>query len=108
MIRNEAGAQVGAIQHYYTGYMTSLGINGDPQEQSIELAIEGYIAAFGAASNRSYLDQELFDPGDLSARAAIAIANGVSGSPLTNNTPTGLDAARALASGASGIAERMR
>jgi hypothetical protein len=108
MIRDEAGAQMGAIQHYYTGYMTSLGVNGDPEEQSIELAIEGYLAAFGAASNRSYLDQELFDPGDLSARAAIAIANGVSGSPLTNNTATGFDAARAAINSASAIAERLR
>jgi hypothetical protein len=108
MIRNEAGAQVGAIQHYYTGYMTALNIAGDPGGQRIELTIESYLATFSQASNRSYLDQELFDPGDLSARAAIAIANGVSGSPLTNNTATGMDAARAFASGAAGIAERLR
>ena len=89
MIRNEAGAQVGAIQHYYTGYMTSLGISGEPENQTINLSIEGYLSAFSQASNRTYLDAELFDPDDLSARAAIAIANGVSGNPITNNTPTG-------------------
>lgn len=108
MIRNENGAQVGAIQHYYTGYMTSLGINGEPEEQTIELAIEGYLAAFGQASNRSYLDAELFDPGDMSARAAIAIANGVSGNPITSNTPTGWDAMKVSMQAGQGIVERLR
>lgn len=78
LIRDESGVQRGAIQHYYTGYMVSLGIKGGVTEQTIELAIEGYLSAFSAASNRSYLDQELFDPGDFSAEAAIAIANGTS------------------------------
>ncbi|MBH0112705.1 hypothetical protein I5E68_07040 [Novosphingobium sp. YJ-S2-02] len=76
MIRNADGAQQGAIQHYYTGYMVSLSIEGDESEQTIKLGIEGYLSAFSQASNRTYLDQELFDPGDLSASAAIAIANG--------------------------------
>lgn len=89
LIRNEHGDQVGAIQHYYTGYMTSLAISGSPSEQTIELTIESYLAAFSEASNRTYLDQDLFDPGDLSARASIAIANGTSGNPLVNNTSTG-------------------
>ncbi|BAK66895.1 hypothetical protein SLG_22200 [Sphingobium sp. SYK-6] len=88
MIRDVAGAQQGAIQHYYTGYMTSLAISGEPQSQTIELTIESYLAAFSEASNRTYLDQELFDPGDLSARASIAIANGISGNPLMSNTQT--------------------
>jgi hypothetical protein len=38
--------------------------------------IESYLAALTSASNRTYLDQERYDAGDLSARAAIAIANG--------------------------------
>lgn len=84
MIRDENGSQQGAIQHYYTGYMVSLSIVGDDVEQLIELAIEGYLVAFSQASNRSYLDQELFDPGDLSASAAIAIANGTA---TANTTP---------------------
>lgn len=86
MIRNEAGVQQGAIQHYYTGYMTSLSIAGEPIEQTIELAIEGYLVAFSQASNRSYLDQEMFDPGDKSAAAAIAIANGTETSGTTPKT----------------------
>lgn len=87
MIRDEFGTQQGAIQHYYTGYMVSLSISGEPENQIIEIAIEGYLSAFSAPSNRSYLDQEKYDPGDLSARAAIAIANGISSNPLVNTTP---------------------
>lgn len=86
IIRDENGSQQGAIQHYYTGYMTSLLIEGDASEQVIRLSIEGYLSAFNQASNRTYLDQELFDPSDKSAMAAIAIANGTS---TSNTTPLG-------------------
>lgn len=85
IIRDEFGDQKGAIQHYYTGWMTALAIGGAPGNQTINLTIESYLAAYSQASNRSYLDQELYDPDDLSARAAIALANGTSGSPLVNN-----------------------
>jgi hypothetical protein len=89
MIRDEAGIQQGGLQHYYTGWMTALTIVGDPdQGQTINLTIESYLAAYSQASNRTYLQQEEFDPDDLSARASIAIANGNSGSPLVANTPT--------------------
>lgn len=86
VIRNESGVQQGAIQHYYTGYMMSLSIAGEPTEQTIQLAIEGYLSAFSQASNRTYLDQELYDPADLSARAAIAIANGTSEANLVGGS----------------------
>lgn len=86
IIRNAEGVQQGAIQHYYTGYMVDLEIGGDPSNQTIEMTIESYLAAFSGASHRNYLDQELYDPGDLSARAAIAIANGISGAPVISNT----------------------
>lgn len=89
MIRDEAGTQQGAIQHYYTGYMIALDIEGDETSQAIVLKIESYLATFSQASNRTYLDQADFDSGDLSAKAAIAIANGVSGNPITGNTPAG-------------------
>lgn len=89
LIRDETGTVQGGIQHYYTGYMMSLGIGGSPDEQTIDVTIESYLAAFSEPSNRSYLDQEKYDPGDLSARAAIAIANGTSGNPLVNNTAVG-------------------
>lgn len=86
IIRDADNVQQGAIQHYYTGYMVDLQINSLPQSQVIQMKIEGFVAAHSQPSNRSYLDQEKYDAGDLSARAAIAIANGTSGNPITNNT----------------------
>lgn len=87
VIRNASNVQQGGFQPYYTGYMTSLEVGGDDSGQTITVTIETYLAAFSAAPNRTYLDQERYDSGDLSARAAIAIANGVSG--VVGNTPTG-------------------
>lgn len=82
MIRNAADEQQGGIQHYYTGYMMSLSHIGGASTLTIELTIESYLAAFSEASGRTYLDQEAFDELDLSARAALAIANGNMSSPL--------------------------
>lgn len=81
IIRDTSGAQVGGIQPYYTGYMVTGYVSSEPDEQTITIQIEGYISAHSAPSFRTYLDQESFDPGDLSARAAIAIANGVGADP---------------------------
>lgn len=89
MIRNASNVHQGGFQPYYTGYMTALNIGGDDGDQFISVTIETYLAAFSAASNRTYLEQERYDSGDLSARAAIAIANGVSGTPQINNVGTG-------------------
>lgn len=90
VIRDASNVQQGGFQPYYTGYMTSLEIGGDDAGQTITVAIETYLAAFSSAPNRTYLDQERYDAGDLSARAAISIANGVSnGSGNTPNTPGG-------------------
>ena len=101
MIRDEDGAQRGAIQHYYTGWLTALNINLDPAAgQTISLTIEAYLAAYSQASNRSYMDQELFDAGDLSPRAAMAIANGNSGSPLTGNTAVSFASGAAMSAAA--------
>lgn len=88
IVRDENGVRQGAVQHYYTGWMTALTIGGSPENQSILVSIESYLAAYAQASNRTYMDQELFDPGDLSARAAVAIANGTSGNPLTGSLGT--------------------
>jgi hypothetical protein len=89
VIRDGANVQQGGFQHYYTGYMTALNIEGTAESQTITVTIETYLAAFSAPSNRTYLDQERYDAGDLSARAAIAIANGISGNPLIANTGGG-------------------
>ncbi len=70
--------RVGAIWSYYTGYMSVPKITGDRTGQVINLSVESYLAFFGQASNRTYLDQQSYDPGDTSAALAIAIANGAS------------------------------
>ena len=79
IIRNALNVQQGGIQHYYTGYMSNLTMPVTDKSQTIEVTVESYLAAYGPASNRSYLDQEKYDSGDLSAPAAIAIGNNASG-----------------------------
>jgi hypothetical protein len=68
--------QLGALWSYYTGYMSVPRIVGDKTTQTIQLSVESYLAFFGQASNRTYLDQQSYDPFDRSAELAIAIANG--------------------------------
>lgn len=77
VVRNAANVQQGGYHAYYTGKMVNLTHGGAPSEGlRIAVTIEGYLSAFSEASRRTYLDQARFDPGDESARAAIAIANG--------------------------------
>lgn len=83
LIRNADNVQQGGIQHIDTGYMMSLTHLGSASEMMLELTYESYLAAFGQAAHRTYLDQERFDELDLSGRAALAIANGNTSSPLT-------------------------
>lgn len=87
-IRNSDRQQQGGIRHYYTGYMMNVSQRRQKRSTTIELSIESYLASFSQPSGRTYLDAEEFDPGDMSARAAIAIANGVSGNPLISGTTT--------------------
>ena len=68
--------RIGAIWAYYTGYMSAPRIVGDRTSQTINLEVESYLSFFGQASNRTYLDQQSYDPDDRSAELAIAIANG--------------------------------
>lgn len=105
MIRDETRTQQGGVQHYYTGYMTNMQVGGSRQSQTIQVSLENYLAAFASASNATYLNQADFDPGDLSAKASIAIANGVSANPLTSNTPLG-DGGGIIQSGSS-VGRRM-
>lgn len=76
VIRNAANVQQGGFHAYYTGRMTGLEHSADENGQTITVTIESYLAVFSEASNRTYLSQDQFDSGDLSARAAVAIANG--------------------------------
>lgn len=68
--------RLGSIWSYFTGYMSVPRITGDRKSQTIALDVETYLAFFGQASNRTYLDQKAYDPGDRSADLAIAVANG--------------------------------
>lgn len=86
IVRNSDSEQMGGIQPYYTGYMVGCFIDSQPDESVIEIQVEGYIAAHSAPSMRTYLDQELYDSGDLSARAAIAIANGTGADPAIRSS----------------------
>lgn len=88
IIRNGDSEYEGGIQPYYTGYMVGGMISSEPEESIIDIQVEGYIAAHSAPSMRTYLDQELYDPGDLSARASIAIANGAGADPAIGSTVT--------------------
>lgn len=77
MMRDPASlAPIGGVWSYFTGYMSSPKIAGDARSQVINLEVETWLAFLGQASNRTYLDQPRYDPGDLSGELAIAIANG--------------------------------
>lgn len=77
VIRNAANVQQGGYHNYYTGKMTGFSHAGDPDAgHTMRVTVESYLAVLSQASNRTYMDQERYDPGDLSASAAIAIANG--------------------------------
>lgn len=83
LIRNTAGLPQGGLQPVDTGYMMSLTHFGSASSATIELTYETYLAALKGASGRTWLDLSVFDEEDLSPRAALAIANGNSSSPLT-------------------------
>jgi hypothetical protein len=83
-IYNANDVRQGAFWNYYTGRMVGMPIAGSPDNQYVEMTIETYLASLSGASNRTYLDQAEFDPQDLSADAAVAIANGLSGALLNN------------------------
>lgn len=93
IIRNAANAQQGGYRDWHTGRMTTVYHRGAPGDGfTIGFTIEGYLAVLSQASNRTYLDQDQFDSGDQSARAAIAIANGnFSEAPTTTTYTNGAD-----------------
>ena len=74
---NENEGQVGSIIPYYTGYMNEVSISGGAQSQTVTLTIENYLASIAGAQNKTYLIQNIFDAGDLSAEPSIAAANGM-------------------------------
>lgn len=74
---DENETQVGSIIPYYTGYMNDVVIAGSPSEQRITLTIENYLATLSGAPSQTYMMQNLFDAGDLSANATLGAANGL-------------------------------
>lgn len=87
IVRNASNIQQGGFHGYYTGKITNLRHGGSPTEgMTITCTIEGYLSVFSEASNRTYLDQSRYDPGDESARATIAVANGNYGNARTTTS----------------------
>lgn len=86
VIRNAANTQQGGYRTWCAGRIVALNHGGDERGLRITVQIEGYLAALSEASNRTYLDQERFDPDDLSAAASIAIANGNFKNPVISTT----------------------
>jgi uncharacterized membrane protein YgcG len=82
-IHDQTGVQQGAVVPYHGGYMSSLEIDGQPEAQTIACIIESFTASWSHATGRTYMDQQKYDPNDLSAEAALAAANGANGSQLT-------------------------
>lgn len=88
-VYNAANVQQGLVWNYYTGTMVDVQIEGDPGRQVISVTLETYLASLSEASHRTYLDQADFDPDDHSAEAAIAIANGNTGTTLVGGGGAG-------------------
>ena len=69
--------QVGSIIPYYTGYMNEVSVSGSSDSQLVALTIENYLVSLSGTQNKTYLIQNLYDSGDLSAETSIAAANGM-------------------------------
>ncbi len=65
------------LEGYYTGYVVSMRLAGDPTTQTIELQIENYLASLTSARGRTYQDQLEHDALDVSAARIRAAANGM-------------------------------
>jgi hypothetical protein len=52
-------------------------ISGSAESQTVTLTIENYLTSIAGAQNKTYLIQNIFDAGDLSAETSIAAANGM-------------------------------
>lgn len=75
VVWNPQNVQQGEYEHIYTGYMMDVTIGGDVDVEAgqyIEVAIENYLALYVQPSNRTYLTQHEFDPGDRSGEASLS------------------------------------
>jgi len=76
LVRDGLNVDRGQFQHFYTGYMVDVTFGGTSEMSWIEVAVENYLVAFSRPSNRSYMEQTIYDPGDLSPLGTIASING--------------------------------
>lgn len=74
------------MEGYYTGFVVSMRLVGDPTTQTVELKIENYLASLTTARGRTYQDQAEHDALDVSAARIRAAANGMQ--TATGITPT--------------------
>ena len=65
------------LEGYYTGFVVSMRLVGDPTTQTVELEIENYLASLTTARGRTYQDQAEHDALDVSAARIRAAANGM-------------------------------
>lgn len=86
---DENETQVGSIVPYYTGYMNDITIAGTPESQTVTLTIENYLATLSGAPKKTYMMQNIFDSGDLSANATLGAANGMGGGAATGGGYSG-------------------
>jgi hypothetical protein len=77
--------------------MMGVRVAGSADEQTIAIVIETYLSILTAPSNRTYMDSERYDAGDMSGRATIAIANSTGGGGI--NPGTGGGGVRTIDSG---------
>jgi hypothetical protein len=76
------GVQQGGFWPYFTGTMSSMRLRGAKDAQAVDLQIETYLAILAPPSNRTYLDQKVYDPDDRASEVLLPIANGASGAGL--------------------------
>ena len=67
---------VWAFRRIRAGAMDQVRVTHDGEQHLFELTIEAHSSMISQATNASYLDQPLFDPGDHSQDFAVNIANG--------------------------------
>lgn len=65
-VLDENGVFTGDIWLYHQGWMSSVSIAGSGEQQLVNLAVEGYLAMYGRAAMRTYMDQTRIDANDLS------------------------------------------
>jgi hypothetical protein len=88
MVFDEEHNRIGAVVPYYTGRMVDFSIAGKSISQKVSITIETYLAVLSAASNRSYLDQHMYDPNDSSAALTTTVANGARTAAANSNVLT--------------------